>query len=449
MNWIIGLLGEELYPQVIIAFGGLLEVLICCLFFNVKTPKRRKWISLSLLIVLFLPLFSVFVGYLRLLVTDLFLKNLLYSLCQSAFLCGIIFSCYHLSFYEKCLDFCAVSAAYILTGKLFSVALNIAGTDDFVSMSFFDEMVPVRDWTIYIAVHLVLYLILGIIFREQNQIENNKRSRISVISLSLTTVLFCNLLFSVSRIYEPQSRPMAIITKIFACICCLIILVLRSGILYQSKTEQEMLILNELFHQETKQFESLRSNIDIINSKCHDLRHQLNTFEGKLTAQEISELKEATRIYDSAWKTGYDVLDAILYEKQLLCENSKIRLTCIADGNAVRFLDTTHLYSLLSNALNNAIEACKTLSEEHRTVGLSIKKSMGFTVIEVFNYCFSDIQFRDHVPVTTKKDKQHHGYGYKSMLYIASEYDGNVIASLNGTLFSLKIYLSDPADSGI
>ncbi len=449
MNWLTDLLGNKLYPQFIIAFGGLAEVLVCCFFFNVKTPKKKRWIPMSVLLILLLPFLAVFVGWIRSISPDPFLKGILYSIFQSLLLCGIIFSCYQLTFYEKCLDFCAVSAAHTLTGKLFSVALNIAGTDDLISMSFFDEMIPARDWTIYIVVHLLLYLILGILFREQNQIGNNKRSRISVIFLSLTTIIFCNLLFSVSRIYEPQSRPMAIITKIFACICCLIILVLRSGILYQSKKEQEMLILNELFHQETKQFESLRSNIDIINSKCHDLRHQLNTFEGKLTAQEIRELKEATRIYDSTLKTGYDVLDAILYEKQLLCEKNKIRLTCIADGNAVRFLDTTHLYSLLSNALNNAVEACKTLPEEKKSIGLSIKKSTGFTIIEVFNYCLSEIQFRDHIPVTTKKDKQHHGYGYKSMLYIASEYDGNVIASLNGTLFSLKIYLSEPTDSGI
>lgn len=71
----------------------------------------------------------------------------------------------------------------------------------------------------------------------------------------------------------------------------LMILIIRKGIFYSSNQEQEMALMSNLLDKEREQFEKSRENIDIINSKCHDLNHQLSKLEGKITDEELLSLK--------------------------------------------------------------------------------------------------------------------------------------------------------------
>lgn len=443
MDWLINLLGTDLYSQFVISSCGLLEVFLCAFLFNFKTPKNKYYLLYYLFGIIILPFYALLLAYLRVVNTEPLSRAIIYSFLQLLYAVFFIFFPYKRTIYEKCLDFCALSAAFLMTGKIYSLMLNFAGVNDLVSMSFFGEGHIALDWTLYAAAHILMYFLFGFLFRERNKIIENRRTRILIISLFSFTVLACYILFAISRIYESKSIEMAIITKIFACLCCIFILAIRSGLLTQSKKEQEFLVLNELFNQETEQFKQIQGNIDIINAKCHDLRHQLNALEGRLTTDEIEDLKKATRFYDSTIKTGYEILDAILYEKMLFCTKENIQFTAIADGNSVRFMDSTHLYSLLSNGINNAIEACRPLDEEERVISLTIKEQAGIVIVEICNPCREVIDFKNGIPQTSKGDKTHHGYGFKSMKYIAKEYDGNVIAKKIHNMFSLKIYLSN------
>ena len=55
--------------------------------------------------------------------------------------------------------------------------------------------------------------------------------------------------------------------------------------------------------------------------------------------------------------TGNHALDVILTEKSLICKQKEIKLTCMADGKQLAFMQTTDLYSIFGNLLNNSIEA--------------------------------------------------------------------------------------------
>lgn len=43
------------------------------------------------------------------------------------------------------------------------------------------------------------------------------------------------------------------------------------------------------------------------------------------------------------------------------------------------------------------------------------------------------------MPSTTKKDKENHGYGLKSIIYIAEKYGGKVSVKASGGVFDLNI----------
>ena len=74
-----------------------------------------------------------------------------------------------------------------------------------------------------------------------------------------------------------------------------------------------------------KQFEERKEQIDLINRKCHDLKHQIAALEfisdKKEYEQSIREMKDAVQMYDEDLHTGNLALETIIKEKN--CNTTK------------------------------------------------------------------------------------------------------------------------------
>lgn len=445
------LLGTPLYYQWLISFAGLLELFTCTIIMNRKMVKRTRFYLRVLLLIILLFLYSFILAILRYnLAGQYMIQQLIFALTRLTFLIGIIYFLYRLDFFDLLINWSVVAICEILAGKVFSLMLNFAGVNDLVSMSFFPVMNETRDWLIYALIHITLYVLFSLVLAGKNQIIQSKRIKMNIVLLSLFIVVVTTVVFGISRSYENESRELAMVAKSIAALLCITILFFHSALLYQNKKEQELFIVQELFAQEKKHFTSLQTNIDLINMRCHDIRHMLTTVEGKITSEELTRLKEATHFYDSTIKTGYDILDAIIAENQLVCDNKQIQFSCLANGELLTFMETTHLYSLLTNALHNAIEASEKLPIEKRVIGVVIKEKENQIIIEIYNYFDLPISFVKGTPVSSKLFEKNigHGYGYKSMKYILNEYHGNLKVTYKNHVYTVEICIPKPENLG-
>ncbi|MNP57231.1 hypothetical protein D3C76_1520410 [compost metagenome] len=120
-------------------------------------------------------------------------------------------------------------------------------------------------------------------------------------------------------------------------------------------------------------------------------------------------------------------------------------MSCMADGRCLSFISPTHLYSLLSNAIENALEAVTLVSNDNkRTLSISIGKENGVIAIHVTNYFDSELTISDQLPQTIKHDKNRHGFGIKSMRHIAEQYNGTLSFHTEEDIFYLHIYFPNP-----
>ncbi len=95
-----------------------------------------------------------------------------------------------------------------------------------------------------------------------------------------------------------------------------------------------------------------------------------------------------------------------------------------------------HIYSLLGNALDNAIECLTQVSDaSKRVITLDISRCRDMAVIRVQNYTPAPPTLRDGAIVTTKQNTEEHGYGIKSIKSIAEQYGATVtgVDDLNQT----------------
>ena len=227
--------------------------------------------------------------------------------------------------------------------------------------------------------------------------------------------------------------------------CCLLLVILLDMFRFR-QAERDQLIMMRILRQEQEQHEMSKATVDVINRKCHDLKHQisaLRTMPSEEQEKSIRDLERAILIYDSFAKSGNEDLDIILAEKTLLCEEKGIKLQCIADGEKLGFLKTEDLYSLLGNALDNAIEAAaKEEVPARRVITLRISAREDIVTIHIENPCKSKPLMVDGLPVTTKRNPDYHGFGVKSMRYVAEKYDGALTVDWEDGMFYLDILFS-------
>lgn len=221
-----------------------------------------------------------------------------------------------------------------------------------------------------------------------------------------------------------------------------IILYLQNELFRKSSMKQELELVNLLLQKEQEQYRLSKENIAIINQKCHDLKHQIRAVR-QVSEEErdqyLQEVEESIRIYEAIVKTGNEVLDTILTEKSLYCKERGITISCVADGKLLEFIHHMDLYSLFGNALDNAIEAVEKFEqEEMRQIDVLIHRQQNFLVVNIINPSQDILMLENEIPVTTKQDKNLHGFGIRSMKYIVKKYDGFFNISQEDGCFSLK-----------
>lgn len=224
---------------------------------------------------------------------------------------------------------------------------------------------------------------------------------------------------------------------------CLMLVILLLDLFRIRRAERDQMIMERLLRQEQEQHEISRATIDVINRKCHDLRHQiaaLRHMDDDEKERSIRQLEKAVMIYDSFPKSGNPDLDIVLAEKSLLAEKQHVSVRCIVDGSKLTFLELEDLYSLMGNALDNAIEATsKEENEAKRIVTLYAAAKGNLYSIHLENPCTRQPLFMDDLPVTSKPDTDYHGFGMRSMRYLCEKYGGVLTAGWEDGIFSLDM----------
>lgn len=233
--------------------------------------------------------------------------------------------------------------------------------------------------------------------------------------------------------------------KVAGVVCCLLALLLQFNLLTSRKLTDELTSVKKLWRQERRQYAISKSNIELINKKCHDLKYQIREIGEREVVEEgvIQELESAIKIYDSDVKTGNEALDIVIREKALHCATNGISFTCSLDGVSFSFMSDADIYALFGNAFDNAIEAVSKLASEYRVINVAGLRNGGMFSVSIRNYCVPNVTFKGGLPVSTKANDGYHGYGMRSIRDIVEKYGGDFAVTEKDGVFSLSFLFFD------
>lgn len=224
---------------------------------------------------------------------------------------------------------------------------------------------------------------------------------------------------------------------------CFSILFFQYNFYAMQKLRRKNEFMERQMEERRRQYELSKQNIDLINKRCHDLKHQISALAYASDAERkslIEETQKAVMIYDSGIKTDNDALNTLLTEKYLYGVSHGIRLSCNIKTFGLDKIDVIDLYTILGNALDNAIENVEKLSDpDKKTVNLSIDNSGGVLCMQIVNYYEGEIVMKNGFPVTKKADAENHGIGLKSIASIMQRYNGFIQINSDDGVFDLRM----------
>ncbi|MDH8677018.1 GHKL domain-containing protein [Fusibacter bizertensis] len=213
----------------------------------------------------------------------------------------------------------------------------------------------------------------------------------------------------------------------------------------------ELNAINDILHKHYDQYQASKDNIEVINRKYHDFKHQINQIRNEqdpvLKEKYLDEIDHSIRVYESSYDTGNTVVDTILTGKGITCFENDITLSCVVNGKLLDFMYVMDICSVFGNAIDNCIESVKKIDDlQKRIIRVAVFSKNGFLMMRFENYFEEDIIFRDGLPVTTKSDMHYHGYGIKSIKKTIEGYNGNLSISTDNNWFVMKILIPLPSE---
>lgn len=303
-------------------------------------------------------------------------------------------------------------------------------------------------WVIYFACYIMVYaeayLLLISIIPKHPDLQLGRTVMILISGL----VIIVDIVFNMYTAYNTEGKLSIFLEEVYNLIICLLVLQMQFQKLRQKKILEDYDVIQKILEKEQMQYKHLKDNMNIINVKCHDLKHQLRAIrhDEHSDLKELKQVEQAISIYQTAARTGNETLDIVLMDKLLYCDRYGITITCIADGSSISFMSEVDVYSLFGNALDNAVTAVEQLPPPLRDIKLTIKNIGDVVTVRVENHFEGKIRLEDGVPVTTKKNKFYHGYGFLSMQMIAAKYNGKVKVDVDGDKFILNVVFVNPKE---
>ncbi len=212
-----------------------------------------------------------------------------------------------------------------------------------------------------------------------------------------------------------------------------------------TQAELQSSLLTGQLKQAEAEMSSLRQAEAQAATYQHDMRHHLTAIDGFLTAGKPQQAKEYINQVQAD-------IEAITPKR--FCENELVNLLCSsfsarAERMGVRLtleaaipgtvsISDTELCALLSNGLENALNAVGELKENRRWVEFYCGVRLDKLLIEIKNPYGGQISFRNGLPEPTQAN---HGHGCRSIHTIAQAHRGLCEFKAENGIFTLRVAL--------
>lgn len=205
--------------------------------------------------------------------------------------------------------------------------------------------------------------------------------------------------------------------------------------LEREEEQQENMLMNQQFKLQLAHSKNIEGIYSEIRSVIHDTNNHLACLRSLAEANNMEAVKrylynigQTVGRLDFKIKTGNPIADAVINEKYNIARNEGIGFKCDFIMPKESLLEPMDLCIVLSNALDNAIEACRKVKSNNISKEICIKSFIKnrYLIMEISNTSIDRLHYVENTIISTKSDKLNHGIGISNIKTAASKYNGTV-----------------------
>ncbi len=221
-------------------------------------------------------------------------------------------------------------------------------------------------------------------------------------------------------------------------------------LVYHSESEKKNIaerkeeIIKITVDQQAKEIESIHEKEQELKILRHDMRLFLSSLSVCINNKENEKATEMISYYAGRVEsTGikrfckFDTINYILSDFNSKCASAEVNFVHKIELEKIK-VDEILLASIISNALDNALNSQKQLPKEKRRVQMVMKDSDGKLLISIKNPYAEEPIFSNGIPVTSNEG---HGIGVQSIRYMTERLKGNYQFSAREGIFTVRIII--------
>lgn len=213
---------------------------------------------------------------------------------------------------------------------------------------------------------------------------------------------------------------------------------IRESEIYKIKIKNQMTL-----------YYSMSENLEKQRKAAHEYKNKIVCIESLLLNKNYQELERyVTELNENivdeinVIDTNNVIVNAVLNTKYQEAKKKDILLVFRVNDLSGININDTDIVILLSNLLNNAIEA-SVKCEERRIIKVKMVYEEGTLILSVKNPFSQSLSMNDSMFVTTKKiDSENHGIGLKNVIEIIEKYKGSYAVNTDKNEFEFSILIA-------
>ncbi|MBN2897515.1 MAG: GHKL domain-containing protein [Clostridia bacterium] len=224
------------------------------------------------------------------------------------------------------------------------------------------------------------------------------------------------------------------------------IIFLTNYLISANKKEQDSIRWEQQNRYYEKYIGDIEESREAVHKLHHNYKHDMQCIKGLLQQSAWDDLKQYMQSIDYKLAESEVInfscpvpLNALLNAKRDHALKSGINLELEVFMPLETAIDPYDLCNVVGNIFDNGIEACERLSEEEKKLRLEIYIQKKMLFINGVNAMPESLIYDDDKIVTTKTDKEFHGYGLSIINEIASKYGGYSTINTNAQEFNILV----------
>lgn len=285
---------------------------------------------------------------------------------------------------------------------------------------------------IFTVVSKIVYLIIAQLVASiisKNNMDNYSRKYLPLFAYPVLSIAILLLLFKLSIIFTfPKSYNIAVVVITVPMILFSVFVFIYFQRLNEKDRQLSELQAEQQRHElDTTYLELLEYQNEGQKMFIHDTKTHFDAIKNMDSIESIdryiTSIHSDIEKHSLIKKTNNKTIDLILSKYATLSQKNNIRFFTETKTANLIYLDDMDISIILNNVLDNAFEAAVKSTE--RVIEFSLKNVNDFDVLSVINSCDRSPLEKNKILLTTKSDKNIHGFGTKIIKKYVKKNNGN------------------------